>query len=528
MTDIQSATSSDASNPSDPPCVDVVTNRDEESFTRVLNGFSDESLSLYFIYNLLEHKERSHTVSVCALRLAHFRSVFNKINILHDGPELACNFLSAVERELIESGTVDAVFNPDDDGGTQFEIARALFRLSPKRSMRILKSIEKDSQGQSRNPVWYAIRADTVSATRFYDVYSSCKLDVLCGIDENSVRRGCEAVRFGVQCEPIVRTVLEEFVTGRRDVCGDIGVLLDPSSGVLGASLDFCVGICRDDDGLLNVSAGAAIFEIKCRFKYLRTRDDVVVKDLIDNPNLRTFAALILSHDVPAVEFRQPGEVPTARESLVSYDKVFRRDRKRRRSGIVPKVFASWIDGLLEKNADVVSKVFVFDTRRVSRRSSVTSKDSSDNGDDEYLELINKAIFTAPIFINPRHSYYCQTLLQQYILSQYYINAHHDPERMSSNELPSVTLVSAILRKRAESERGKIIRINGRRSDCEEIPLCLILTPVRLDPLFTRDAVTCVLNTWERDVSRKVGIPLWVHNSVNEYVAACIPRAPTP
>lgn len=505
---------------------------DEDTLTRILQCFSDEPFDLFCIYNHLEQKERAKTVPVSVIRIVYLRSIFNKVNELENGPKVAETFLSVIVKELDRVGSSvirDVSLGLD---GAYFDLAYAIFSMPHFIFMKILKAIEKDSRGQSKNPVWHAVRVDTISATRFFDVFSSYRLSPTKAADLDPTRRGCEAIRFGVQCEPIIRVLLEEFVAqGREDILSDVGLLLDPSSGILGASLDFCVGISKDEDDLLVIGKGATIFEIKCRFKYLRSKDDDMVRAFIDNPNLETFASFILSHPVPAVEFRRPGDVPSGREALISYDKAFRRNLKRHRGGVAPGFIRLWLNNLISKNAHVSSKVLVFDVA-----TSSLTVDGNQNGHDvvsgergeEYLDIFLKTSFSVPVFVNPRHPYYCQTLLQQYVLSQYYINAHDDPERMSSDELPSVSLVSAILRKRDESECGKRLRINGRLSECENIPLCVIITPIEIDPLFTRDAVNCVLNTWEREVKAKSGLSLWVQSAVNVYVASCIPVPPTP
>ncbi|CCE56767.1 M98 protein [Murid betaherpesvirus 1] len=512
----------------------LVFDQSEQCLARVFDGLSSESFDIYCLYNLLDIKERVSSVPVCALRLAYFRSVFNKINLTHDGPGLATNFLSIVDREVSNAGgesTVrDAVGGVE---GAQFALARAIFRLPARRLLRVMKAIERDSRGQAANPVWHALRVDTVSATRFHDVLATRKIAFRKDLD---VRHSSEAVRFGMQCESAIAQVLREFVAEGRGGVSDIGLLLDPASGVLGASLDFCSGLSRDDDGLLVVAPGAAIFEIKCRFKYLRSRDDRAVQGLLDDPGLQSFADFILDHHTPAVEFRHQGQLPTSRECLVSYDRVFRQSCKRRRTGVVSESLRLWIDGLIKENSEVLSTVFVFDARAAEGETGAATCVGDDDEDfilsaerpPLYLDLFLKAAFAAPVFANPRHPYYCQTLVQHYVLSQYYINAHRDPERMSPDELPSVYLVSAILRKRDESERGRVIRINGHRSDCDEVPLCVVVTPVRLDPHFARDAVSSVLDVWEGDIGKKTGLALWVQSAVNSYVAACIPTPRTP
>lgn len=541
----------------------------DDPLSRLLGGLSDEPFDLFCVCDAIEHRrERRHRrVPVSALRVVHLYSVFNKVNdAVLDGPKLAERFVSAVERELETRGGVATVRSDgpmrddecgderDDDSDATPELlgvgsdtepsdgsdnkngARdvpyAVFAFGSRMFLRIMRCLERDTRGQAVNPVWHALRIDTVSASRFYDVFATSRLSALARSGPDLSRPGCEAVRFGMQCEPTVRMLVEEFVVGRRERTGsDIGLLLDPASGVLGASLDFCAGLSEDEDGLLVVGPAARIYEIKCRFKYLRSPDDPAVRDLLARPGLSTFAAFILSHPNPAVEYRRSGEVPTGRESLLSYDSVFRPGLKRGRPGSPPDCLRLWLPGLVRRNSELSSTVLVFDACEDgggADEDGVASEADSSLRPPRYLDVVCRGSFSAPVFVNPRHPYYCQTLLQQYVLSQYYINAHDDPERMSADELPSVSLVTAILRKRSAREIGKILRINGRPTLCEEIPLCVVVTPIRLDPLFTRDAVNCVLNVWERDFNKRTGLSLWVQNAVSVFVASYAPGRETP
>lgn len=523
--------------------LDVVTDRDEEFLARLLEEFADESLTMFCVFSLLERGDEMQSVPVSAIRVAHLWFVFNKINRENESFALAVNFLSTFDRELAAVGrfAVDAAAAASrGEDGARFEVARILHRMSPTRFARILRALEKDSRGQSANPVWHAVRADTVSATRIFEVLTSGRLPSSSRELPAVQRNRCEAIQFGVQCEPLIRTLLGEFVIGRcgarsvgprdYDRGGDLGLLLDPSSGVLGASLDFCAGVSRDEDDLLVVERGAAIFEIKCRFKYLRARGNAeTLRALLSEPGPDTFAAFVMDHPAPAVEFRRRGEVPTGRDFLVTYDESFRRGQKRRRCGTPPEFLRPHLKDLVERNADVSSIVFIFDVRKLSEGEETMCEIEAGHASSPItLDIVLRATFTVPVFVNPRHPYYCQALLQQYVLSQYYINAHRDPERMSPDELPSVHLVSAILRKRDEDERGCVVRIAGRPTDCDQIPLCLIVTPIRLDPLFTRNAVDSVLNVWEKEFVKKTGLPLWVQSAVNAYAAASTPAPMTP
>lgn len=502
--------------------------RIDDVFAGVLRCFSDQPFDLFCVYNMLERKGDERTVPVSAMRIAYLRNIFNKINSSDDGSGLAFNFISIVDGELRRSGA-SALLEPVGPGDdvAQFDIAYALFTMSPKRYMRIMRAIEMDSMGQSRNPVWHAMRIDVVSATRFFDVLSTGTLSTA-SRGNSAGYLNCEAVRFGARCEPVIRDLLEEFVTGPLDYSvREVGLLLDPASGVLGASLDFCTGLTRDDDGLLVVNPKAAIYEIKCRFKYLRDRADDAVSALLENPNRETFAAFLLSHPIPAIEYKEVGEMPSGREALMSHDLLFKMCHKRRRSCRSPSFIRHWLKGLIEVNSKVESTVYVFDVHK-EEVGFVSLDGSLPEASMKFLNLVSKASFTFSAFMNPRHPYFCQMLLQQYILSQYYINTHDDPERISPDDLPRAHLVSAILRRRDESELGLALRISGDVSDCDDIPLCVIVTPVRFDPLFTRDAINSVINTWKRDTDRKTGLQLWVQSAVREYVASSTRAPPTP
>lgn len=544
----------------------------------------DEPLDLFLIDKFVAHGAGVENVPFSALRLTYAFYLFLRINGARRDLDIATVFL-AQTRRLVASqdepsfscpavlltrllgrdGEAELCRGSSDVEAACVNLSQRLRALTPSKQIKLFKLLELLSRGQADNAAWHVLRADTVSATKFYGALTA-GASLLARPDTRS-RGLADGVRFGVEHEPVVKRILEVYVVGADEsVDGGLGLLIDPTSGLIGASLDLCFGLDRADDGIFWVRPGATIFEVKCRYKYLRDKDDDRVRDLLRAPTEQAIIDFILEHPIPGVEYRESGEIPSGREFLLSRDRRFRVG-KRSRPGRSPDILRDHLQDLLYLNERHESQVIVFDTafvpgetinapsdHRVADRATATTNSTEPgdltgdaDGDGSRLEseivtvdedctpdlegrlhLYERARFRLPVFVNPRHQYYFQTLIQQYVLSQYYIKDHPDPESIDHRDLPRVSLVSAVLRRRGAGEPGRGVSVGGRDFDCEHLPLFVIVTPVTFDPAFTRDAVTTVLNNWQREIRRRTGLPIWVQNAVSEYVVSSVPRPETP
>lgn len=570
---------------------------------KIFSVAGDEPLDL-FIMDKFMLQQSSESISFPAVRLAYIYYTFCKINKIHEGVDAGLEFVTSVNK-LIDHDVPRDAFRPtvvidealslligDQKSGHHVKrrrnlplgdvtgcdvttdpdqaVENACLALSTKlkglpQSVQtvLFKRLEKITRGQSHNAVWHMLRTDTVSATKFYNalVFGSAML-----VSDQRSRSFSEGVRFGVEHECVIKALLEFHVMGGREsICGGLGLLIDPTSGLFGASIDMCFGVEKTvADDLVVVNANSVIFEIKCRYKYLRDKGDPNVTKILSDHDEQSVIDFILSHPIPGVEYRAHGDTPSGREFLVSRDTRFDR-KKRSRPGKSPDILKPYLEDLLYVNENETSDVIVFDTKGpragyesgdffsefrdmrtdsalsdLERRHDALSSDGENDGGafglgcEDTPELIDKLCvfekrrFKLPVFANPRHQYYFQTLIQQYVLSQYYIRDHDNPEYINYKDLPSVNLVTAVLRRRAPEEIGLQLSVGGRSFDCEHVPLFVLITPVVFDPSFTRDAVTTVLRNWQREVHRKTNLSIWVPNAVNEYVASSIPRPRTP
>lgn len=134
------------------------------------------------------------------------------------------------------------------------------------------------------------------------------------------------------------------------------------------------------------------------------------------------------------------------------------------------------------------------------------------------LTVYEKARFEIDAFMNPKHPYYFQCLVQHYVLTQFYIN-----ERTSSTaglrDLPTVCIASVIFRKRTKGET--FVRVGESLYLDEEVPLILIVTPISFKPEFTSFAVRDVLNTWKSEIKKQTDLEIWACSAVKQFVTAC-------
>ncbi|AFK83935.1 B98 [miniopterid betaherpesvirus 1] len=541
----------------------------DDDVVKVMDVLSGEPMCLFLVDKFIASSKLASLPPFPVLRITYLYHILKKIKSLYNHIpcgdvfiSLVCRFKEKLYPAVLGRSWCGSLETEDDGDEAHVDLSRVVATVSDRMLARLFKSLEAASRGQARNVLWHALRVDTISATKFYGVLMSGIASVA---DDSRFRgRFSDSVCFGTAHEPVVKTLLEFYVLhGREPVRGGLGLLIDPTSGLIGASVDLCSGIIgsRSDDELISVVSGASIFEIKCRYKFLRRRDDRLVADILKQgasvAEIRSAVArLVMSHAVPGVEYYNEGRVPTSREFLLSRDDLFRTDKKNR-SCKVADFLKSYIHELIRANGQNTSIAIVFDVRYVMETVTVDnerSEGSPDSGESDRefttvsspaasecglsdectpdllgkLCLYEKVRFEFPVFINPRHPYYFQTLVQQYVVSQYYIRDHADPERIQKSDLPSVKLVSAIFRYRDEDELGSPVYAGGRSFDCEHIPLTIIVTPVVHVPGFVKDAVNTVINNWERHMCKKTSLRIWVPNAVNEYLVSSAEKPKTP
>ncbi|RXF38772.1 hypothetical protein EG872_16155, partial [Enterococcus faecalis] len=185
------------------------------------------------------------------------------------------------------------------------------------------------------------------------------------------------------------------------------GLLLDPRTGMVGASLDLLV--CdRDARGRLaphRTQTEMLFFEIKCRAKYLFSADDAsptarAYARLLGRPDADTLRGFLNSIARPGVEFFEGAPGPG--EALATADPAWRRagaedaPATRRRCGAFDARHVA-------ANAHAQSEVWLF-------------SDPVDGRQDIVPWASGERALRVPVFANPRHANFRQILVQSYVV----------------------------------------------------------------------------------------------------------------
>ncbi|AHC02862.1 alkaline exonuclease [Elephant endotheliotropic herpesvirus 5B] len=363
-----------------------------------------------------------------------------------------------------------------------------------------IKVIEKMTRGQSNNLLWFLVRSRLVTGS---SVVKQCSYKPsMTNLAHNIFRPASKWEVFGRMHEPIVRNIIACFIERRPIPISSentLGLLIDPFSGTFGASIDLCYGV-EERDGLICVGDRAHVYEIKCVARYIYNFSDV--EGFLNEPTLEDFANIIKGATFPIIEHRPLGNTPSSGTHLVSHDKIFSINRKRK------NIYESndEVKKLLSKNSELKSIIYIMREKK--------------DDDHQNMSLECTAIFTSNIFLNARHKYFDQVSMQYFVLTQHYINDHCDPYYIEPDTLPRVSVVTALFKTRKPGTHDHRLVINGKTyTDCA-IPFALIVTPVAFDAevlaLFLRET----FNNYTQEVYRDSRIKLWDPNFLRGFVAS--------
>ncbi|AGG16106.1 alkaline exonuclease [Elephant endotheliotropic herpesvirus 1A] len=362
-----------------------------------------------------------------------------------------------------------------------------------------IKIVEKMTRGQSSNLLWFLVRNELVTGS---SVVKQCSYKPgLNSVAHGIFRPASRFEVFGKVHEPIVRDVIATFVERRPiPVSETLGLLIDPFSGTFGASIDLCYGIEEHDDGFITVGERAHVYEIKCMARYIYSAADV--EGFLDNPTLKGFASLIKGATFPLIEHRLPGATPSSGAHIVSHDRMFETNRKRK------SIYESndHVRRLLNLNRGVKSTVYIF-------------REKSQPNERDKLTLECLATFTANIFLNARHKYFDQTSMQYFVVTQHYINDHPDPECIEPDTLPRVSVVTALFKTRTIGTHHSL-EVNRKTYPNSAIPFALIVTPVAFDAEILSVFLRETFDNYAQQVYNKSKIRLWDPNFLRGFVAS--------
>ncbi len=207
--------------------------------------------------------------------------------------------------------------------------------------------------------------------------------------------------------------------------------MISPTDGIFGVSLDLCVNVESQGDFILFTDR-SCIYEIKCRFKYLFSKSEFdpiypSYTALYKRPCKRSFIRFINSIARPTVEYVPDGRLPSEGDYLLTQDEAWNlKDVRKRKLGPGHDLVAD----SLAANRGVESMLYVM-------------TDPSENAG----RIGIKDRVPVNIFINPRHNYFYQVLLQYKIVGDYV--RHSGGGKPGRDCSPRVNIVTAFFRKRS-------------------------------------------------------------------------------
>ncbi|APO15904.1 deoxyribonuclease [Bubaline alphaherpesvirus 1] len=380
-------------------------------------------------------------------------------------------------------------------------------------------AVEAATRGQAACDLWWLLRRSLATASSVRWGAAGPRPLVRLGRGPAAEERDTAATAFGRDNEPLARALvraccvppgdlptpdglLEGGGGGRADELGPVfvfdaaagaapagaaaaaaeehtcGLLIDPRTGALGASIDMLV--CdRDARGELAphpTQTSLGVFEIKCRAKYAFDPDD-------GGATARAYAALLAARSAaalraflrsvrrPGVEHCPPDGCPGAAEALASCAEAWAAPPP---AGAAPARRCSEFDRRhLALNRSVTSRVWLFN--EPAAHSGAIELAAWDTGE---------TALEAPLFANPRHANFKQILVQSYVLAGYF------PGRAAAPHL-----VTFIGRRRRAREQGPLaVRAGPGAEACAvpregAVPVLLIATPVAVDGELAREAL---------------------------------------
>lgn len=429
--------------------------------------------------------------SMPALRMAYNYFLFSKVGEFI-GSEDVCNFF------------VDRVF-----GGVRLldvaSVYAACSQMNAHQRHNICCLVERATSSQSLNPVWDALRDGIISSSKFHwavkQQNTSKKIFSPWPITNNHFVAG--PLAFGLRCEEVVKTLLATLLHPDETNCLDYGFMQSPQNGIFGVSLDFAANVKTDTEGCLQFDPNCKVYEIKCRFKYTFAKMEcdpiyAAYQRLYEAPGKLALKDFFYSISKPAVEYVGLGKLPSESDYLVAYDQEWEACPRKKRK-LTP--LHNLIRECILHNSTTESDVYVLTDPQDTRG-----------------QISIKARFKANLFVNVRHSYFYQVLLQSSIVEEY-IGLDSGIPRLGS---PKYYIATGFFRKRGYQDPVNCT-IGGDALDPHvEIPTLLIVTPV----YFPRGAKHRLLhqaaNFWSRSAKDTFPYIKWDFS----YLSANVPHSP--
>lgn len=423
-------------------------------------------------------KEHSINYEMPHMRFVYIYYLFKKIHDFIGDKEI----LDVFNREFAKKN----IRNP-----TLQDVSKVCTAMDVNDKTEICLILEKLTRGQNQNVLWEVLRDGVISSSKLLKIIKQQTPDskIFHPVPIEKNHYVASPIAFGVRNEVTVKTLLAEFVSpsGTSNI-NDFGFMLSPLDGIFGVSLDMCCKCSIEKDGRVAFNADTEIYEIKCRYKYLFAKNeyDPIYKaysELYNNPGKAALVNFISAIQKPAVEHVPRGKLPTQNDYLLSFDKVwnFNPQIKKRRMTSQHKL----TEQCMRYNCYTESKVIIL-TDPALTSGKIDIKDT----------------FFVDVYVNPRHSYYYQCLLQYKIVTNYIQFSSSSAKGLGK---PQTFLVTAFFRKRNSSDFAKtyIKSESNFVNQALEIPVLLIITPVFVphEPLI--ETLEQAITFWQSSVKEE-------------------------
>lgn len=408
------------------------------------------------------------------LRYAYIFFLFKKINaFIGDSSPLSC------------FGRVH-----DGNGAPSIEdVYEYCQAMSDRDRWKLCLTLENLTRGQDNNSLWSLLRDGVISSSKFWRAVkdpggSGNHLFNPLPIVSNYYVAG--PLAFGLRCESVVKDVITHLIFPHKTSIKNFGFMQSPVDAMFGVSLDLCLNTAENP---YLFTARSELFEIKCRYKYLFSKashDSLypLYRSLYQETTKRHFINFIFGISHPAVEYVPPGRVPSDNDYLITADQDWNLSKKRKR-----KLNDSHavIEQCIRQNSSVESVVYLL----------------TDPAHHQGIISI-KSQLTLDLFINPKHPYFCQVLLQNTIVKEYVEFVDEGVDR----DLKSF-VATGFFRQRDSSD-PKVCTIGGQALPADtEIPVAVLLTPLHIPRGVSEESLrraaaywnTCFQETFDQEAN---------------------------
>lgn len=411
------------------------------------------------------------------LRYAYIFFLFKKINVFIGDSSPLCCF-----GDVLCGKTAPSIG----------EVYAFCYAMSNRDRWKLCLTLENLTRGQDNNALWSLLRDGVISSSKFWRAVkdpggSGNHLFNPLPIANNYYVAG--PLAFGLRCESVVKDVVTDLIFPTKPSIKNFGFMQSPVDAMFGVSLDLCLNTA---DPPFLFTPRSEVFEIKCRYKYLFSKaahDSLypLYQALYSEPTKRRFIDFIFGITHPAVEYVPPGRIPTDNDYLITADPEWNLSRKRKRK---LNDAHALIEQCIRHNSAAQSAVYLLTDP--SHHQGVISI---------------KSRLTVDVFINPKHPYFCQVLLQNKVVSEYVEFVAEGAEQ----DVKSF-IATGFFRQR-DSCDPKVCTIGGQALPGDtEIPVAVLLTPLHIPRGVSEESLrraaaywnTCFQETFEKDTPSRV------------------------